>query len=89
MRASCSRWMRIDLNSEGTWDPLKTFGPEGVGQSWLWVLRSLLQGWVGREEAESGGPARSWRICRRCCFPFPGTTHVPWQLSWRGDAGQG
>lgn len=31
MRASRSRWMRINLNSEVTWDPSKTFGPEGVG----------------------------------------------------------
>lgn len=31
MRASYSRWRRIDSNSEGTWDPLKTLGPEGVG----------------------------------------------------------
>lgn len=50
MRASCSRWRRIDSNSEGTWDPLKTLGPEGVGAELARGNRGACcrGGWAGK-----------------------------------------
>lgn len=56
-RASCSRWMRINLNSAGTWDPSETFGPEGVGAELALGNRGARcrGGWAGKSRVQRTG----------------------------------
>ena len=87
MRALCSRCMRIDLNSEVTWNPLKTFEPEGLGSE-------LALGNCDEPAAGRGGPGREAAAAKRTGWAVerPSTLllslslepHVPWQLSSPG-----
>lgn len=57
MRALCFRWVRIDLNSEVTWDPLKASEPEAVGSE-------LALGNCAEPAAGMGGPGRQAAVGR-------------------------